>query len=109
MFDYSHGTRTRARQNRRDVRAELGPGSTDLPDVIHVLRAARALGALLDNASDGRFGISVHDFSKTALDDNQDIPVGDAIVIVLDARRREQETRQKIIETYGSPVSREYQ
>ena len=86
--DYTDGSRTRSRNLRRDVRNELGTSSSDLPDVIAVLRAARALAALLDNASGTAFGLSVHRFST-----GEDVPIGDAISLVLTAREVERQRR----------------
>jgi hypothetical protein len=89
-FTYSTGSKTRSRQLRRDVRVALGSSSEQLPDILQVLAAARALGALLDNASGGRFGIAIHDFNPPSTDvgqGEQAIPVGTAIEYVTEARR----------------------
>lgn len=110
--DYTAGSKTRSRQLRRDVRQALGTSSDQLPDVLDVLAAARALGALLDNASGGRFGISVFDFtarlpldvevaSRTPQDHPERfareafIPVGTAVEIVTELRRAERERRER--------------
>jgi hypothetical protein len=93
-FTYSTGSRTRSRHLRRDVRTALGTSSDNLPDILQVLAAARALGALLDNASGGRFGIAIHDFNPPSLDvgqGSQSIPVGTAVTYVTEAREAERE------------------
>jgi hypothetical protein len=99
MYDYRDGSKTRSRHLRRDVRQALGTSSDSLPDILQVLAAARALGALLDNASGGRFGISIHDFNPPSLDvgqGSQSIPVGTAVTYVTEAREAERERVERV-------------
>ena len=92
--NYSAGSKTRSRHLRRDIRTSLGTSADPLPDVLDVLAAARALGALLDNASGGRYGISIHVFndSEAALI-GRSVPTGTAIEQVADARHEESKNR----------------
>jgi hypothetical protein len=90
-FTYSTGSKTRSRHLRRDVRVALGSSSEQLPDVLSVLTAARALGALLDNASGGAFGLAVWDFEK-----GESIPVGSAVEKVVNVRQAERERVERI-------------
>lgn len=92
MYEYRHGTRAQARENRRNVRAELGTSGDNLPDVLAVLRAARALAALLDNASGGAYGLSVHRFFGP--DQGVDVPIGTAITEVVERRQAERLVRE---------------
>lgn len=59
-FAYT-GSKTRRKDYRRRIRNILGTSSDDAPTILHALDAARELGALVDVASGGRFGIAVYD------------------------------------------------
>ncbi|MBA2740987.1 MAG: hypothetical protein H0U46_03145 [Actinobacteria bacterium] len=91
------GTRTRQRKLRRDVRSDLGTSSDPAPSLRALLSAARALGAMLDNESGGRFGISIHDFDgHTVTEHTADIPVGIAIGLLVNAERWERERNERL-------------
>ncbi len=97
MFDYTTGSKTRSRHLRRDVRRALGSSSEQLPDVLDVLSATRALAALLDNASGGAFGLAVWDFKDGA------IPIGSAVEKVVNVRQAERE-REENRDRYAAKV-----
>ncbi len=73
----TRGTKTRRREYRRRIRAVLGVSHDDAPNAIEALFAARHLGALLDCATAGRYGIAVYDF-KT----QQHLPPAEAISLL---------------------------
>lgn len=57
------GSKTARREYRSSIRAVLGTTRDPAPDALDALAAARHLGALLDAATAGRYGIAVYDFA----------------------------------------------
>ncbi len=90
-------SRTRQRELRRQIRSRLGTSRDSAPDLRSLLEVARSLGAMLDNESNGRFGIAIHDFAH-----NDDLAVGQAVTILVEDERRDREIRDRIIAQYGN-------
>ena len=56
------GHKTRLRVLRRDIRTELGTTRDPVPSVEQLLEALAHLGAMLDLASGGAYGVAVYEF-----------------------------------------------
>ena len=56
------GTKTRRKERRSDARMWLGTSSDPAPNARQILLAIEALKGALDMATDGRFGLAIHDF-----------------------------------------------